>query len=160
MKSYYAASKIGMFEFVPVGNNSISVRCENASVRGIIYRASLHGKLYGDEWKIDESRDSVYIRRPDKKFNHDAPSDSARKVIMDTANEALKAFVAGHRAAILTAERKRVVHNCQATGQAIVDLKKQLQDAEAAWEAAKVALDQFDASTGYGETWHEVPDEA
>jgi hypothetical protein len=156
MKTIHLPSKIGMFELVPTGNNSISVRCENASVRGVIYRVSLHGTLNGDQWKINENRDNVYIRRPDKKFNHDAPSDSARRVIMDTANEVLTVFVAHNRPAILTAERKRIVQHCQACGQSIVELKKQLLDAEAAWEASKIALEEFDTHTGYGSEWNEV----
>lgn len=154
LKTYTMMGQIGTFEFTPTGYG-ISVRCNNATVRGVLYYVGLHGKKNGDVYDISTSRDEVHIRRPDKKFNNDQPSDSARAVIMDAAAVILAQFVKHYANDILAAERQRLIEKCQGAANRIIDFRKAVQDAEAEWEAAKVALDQFDTTTGYGEKWHD-----
>jgi hypothetical protein len=145
MKSFFQPTPIGTMEISPVTGEHISLRFDNASVRGVIYHVWLHARAETpDKWSIDRTHGNVGIRRPDKKINHDAPSDSARRVILDTAEEVVREWIAANPAPLIDTARERLVYACQGSGERIVELKKELAAATAQWEAAKNALWEFD----------------
>lgn len=140
---------IGTFEFHTSGK-FISMS-SNVVVRGVEYRVSLGANLIGDDWVLSKERDNIYIRRPDKRFNHDGPSDSARAVIMKTAQDAVREWAKANQEIIKQANRDALVRDCQSSAETITELKKKLQEATRAWESAKDKLYEFDKAWEYGD---------
>jgi hypothetical protein len=138
-------TKIGDMTIVVNHGQSVSVRFDpGAVVRGITYYATMQLKLVNGEWTVDRDNGNCYIRRPDKKHNHDAPSDSARRDIIDTAQWHARHWIAANPAALLAAERQRLVNERTAADAKADALRQQYDDALRASFAASNALADFD----------------
>ncbi len=141
-------TKIGDMTITVNHATSVCVRFSYAVVRGVSYHATLQLKPVDGVWTVDRTNGNCYIRRPDKKHNHDGPSDSARETIIDTAHFHARHWIAVNAGAMLAAERTRLVNDCQHTAGRVTELNGELAAAVTKWDAAREALYQFDVRTG------------
>jgi hypothetical protein len=122
---------IGQLECVIVSNEDamgISIRCNNIVIRGVTYHLSLY--LKEQDGKLVESRDSTWLRRPDKKYNQDGPSDSARKIMMQAATTAAQEWWDANQLARNNIKHARLVREADAAASAIETARQAVAAAE------------------------------
>lgn len=141
-------TKIGPMEITVNHAQSVCARFSGAVVRGVTYHATLQLKPVDGVWTVDRTNGNCYIRRPDKKHNHDGPSDSAREAIIDTAHWHARHWIAANPRAILAAERTRLKNAVDAAQDKAETLRTELNAALLASCAASNALADFDHRTG------------
>lgn len=147
-KTYSMDTAIGAVELTPTAFDSVSIKIAEAVVRGVTYRAGLHAKREGEKWQLERNPADVMIRRPDKKHGFFVPSESAKRVILDTAESATLKWIYDNPKIFTALKREKLVSTCQASGNAIVRLKQELKEAELAWQNAVDALCEFDLPNG------------
>jgi hypothetical protein len=147
MQTFEVSSDIGMLEITPTayeGVVNLSVRCNNAIVRSIRYTVGVHMK--GDTGSPVVDKGNVWIRRPDKKINHDMPSDSARGVIMAAVERAANWWWATNEQTRRDVLHDRMVQEADAQGATVDNLRKQLAEAEAKYAEMVMALRMWEAN--------------
>jgi hypothetical protein len=140
-------TKIGDMTVTVNHGQSVCVRFMPAVVRGVSYNATLQLKPVDGVWTVDRTNGNCYIRRPDKKHNHDAPSDSAREAIIDIAHWHARHWIAVNPVAMLTVERDRLVREKDSAEAKAEALRQELDAANRAAAAASNVLAEFDERT-------------
>ena len=136
--TYNVQTPQGELQITPVGE-SISLRI-GATVRGVYYICHLRANEENGVWTIDSRSSVANIYRPDKNHNHEAPSDSAKKNILQNANHFLQEWLKNNSDKIVAAKKNKILSEIAGIEELIAGYQDKIKEKEKELEAAKRKL--------------------